>query len=152
MYTYKHRPKNAHTSYTDAFIQSKSPKCSEKLQEQVPHTKTRKWVHISKQLSRYSPKICRLQPVDVLPMSTLERQLKMKSDTSQTYFYACQTIRNCVGTFDMMRQSIIRLVQTYLESGGHFGHLLRTVTWQPTGTQQLLHWDRVLQMYYVRRK
>lgn len=30
------------------------------------------------QFSKYSPKMCRPQPVDVLPANTLKRQLKMK--------------------------------------------------------------------------
>lgn len=59
-------------------------------------------------------------------------------------FYARQTVRNCAGTFERMRQSTVRLVQTYLDSGGHFGHLLRTVNRHTTKSQQLLHWDRAL--------
>jgi hypothetical protein len=38
---------------------------------------------------------------------------------------ACQTIRNCPAIFGRMRRSVMRRVETCVEShGGHFEHLL----------------------------
>jgi len=45
-------------------------------------------------------------------------------DISPPYFYACQTIRNCLGTFERVRQSVIRSVHACFDSGGHFEYSL----------------------------
>jgi hypothetical protein len=38
---------------------------------------------------------------------------------------ACQTVRNCSGTFERMRRSMMRRIVGRTEShGGHFEHLL----------------------------
>jgi hypothetical protein len=43
----------------------------------------------------------------------------------QRIFYACQTIHSCPGTFERVRQSMIRPVYTCLgSSGGNFEYLL----------------------------
>jgi hypothetical protein len=43
----------------------------------------------------------------------------------QRTFYACQTIQNRPGTFEMAQQSMIRRVRAFIDSGGgHFEHLL----------------------------
>jgi hypothetical protein len=49
----------------------------------------------------------------------------------QRLFYACQTIRNALGAFEMMLKSMVRCVYVCIDSGGvHFKHLLWIVTWQ----------------------
>ncbi|KYN30334.1 hypothetical protein ALC57_00256, partial [Trachymyrmex cornetzi] len=43
----------------------------------------------------------------------------------QLIFDACNTIRNCFGIFERVRQSMIQCVQACIESNGrHFKHLL----------------------------
>jgi len=69
------------------------------------------------QFPRCSPKTCRPQPVDVLPVSTLKRQMKMKRHFTNVSIMPVKPFATVLRQKEWIRQSIIRLVQTYLYKG-----------------------------------
>lgn len=87
MYTHKHRPKNTHTHTVYRCIHTEDvSKMLGQTSEASSTTPKQGNEFTSVKLSRYSPKMCRPQPVDILPVSTLKRQMKMKRHFPHVFF------------------------------------------------------------------
>ena len=80
----------------------------------------------------------------------IQLQLKTKLHPTNAFLMSVKPFVTTPGTFQKVRQSMTRHVQARIDLGaGYFEHLLRTVTWYTIITQQILNWDRVLELYCV---
>ena len=119
MYTYKHRPREC--AYTYRMQMHSYRGCL-----QNARTNHRSKFPTTKRGNEFTTAVFEVQPKNVSTSTcrcfTCEH-IKASTENEETLqkriFYARQTIRNCGGTIERIRQSIIGLVQTYLYKGIH---------------------------------
>ena len=115
-------------------------KCLDTLLEWVPHTKTKKKVHINTcwQKNSLCGTVQQCAELNLLDfylsghLKTLAYSAPIENrDTLHQHIYdVCQTIHNCPRTFQNVRESVIRHIHLCtVSSRGHFEHLKWITTW-----------------------